>query len=74
MSGMSVDELEILANSILAPGRQRRLHNLLRKNQVRTLPEQEEKELDEILEEVDRIALLKAKAMYTLSILKQKQG
>jgi hypothetical protein len=41
----------------------------LRKNQVRTLSKQEEKELDEILEEVDRIALLKAKAMYTLSVL-----
>jgi hypothetical protein len=74
LSGMSVDELETLADAVLAPGRQRRLHNLLRKNQVRELSENEEKELNGILEEVDRIALLKAKAMYTLSVFKKKDG
>jgi len=41
---------------------------------MRELSENEEKELNGILEEVDRIALLKAKAMYTLSVFKQKEG
>jgi hypothetical protein len=73
LSGMSVSELETLADAVLAPGRQRRLHNLLRKNQVHELSENEENELNGILEEVDRIALLKAKAMYTLSVLQQNE-
>jgi len=32
-SGMSVDELETLADTVLAPGGQRRLHNLLPQNE-----------------------------------------
>jgi len=66
LSGMSIDELQTLADAILAPGRQRRLHSLLRKNKTKTLGEKENKEVDELLEESDRIALLKAKAQYTL--------
>jgi hypothetical protein len=66
LTGMSIGELEALANAILAPSRQRRLHSLLRKNRTKALSEKESKELDELLEESDRIALLKAKAQYTL--------
>ena len=66
LTGMSIGELEALANAILAPSRQRRVHSLLRKNKMKPLSEKEGKELDELLEESDRIALLKAKAQYTL--------
>lgn len=66
LTGVSSGELEALANAILAPSRQRRLLSLLRKNKTKALSATESKELDEILEESDRIALLKAKAQYTL--------
>jgi len=72
LTGMSIGELEALANAILAPSRQRRLHSLLHKNKTKTLGEKESKELDELLEESDRIALLKAKAQHTL--LKSKRA
>jgi len=65
LTGMSSGELEALANAILAPSRQRRLHSLLRKNKTKALGEKESKELDKLLEESDRIALLKAKAQHT---------
>jgi hypothetical protein len=66
LTGVSSGELEALANAILAPSRQRRLLSLLRKNKTKALSVKERKELDEILEESDRMALLKAKAQYTL--------
>jgi hypothetical protein len=66
LSGMSLGELKALADAILAPGRQRRLNALLRKNKTTALRKKESEELDELLEESDRIALLKAKAQYTL--------
>lgn len=66
LTGMSIGELEALANAILTPSRQRRLQSLLRKNKTKTLSERESKDLDELLGESDRIALLKAKAQYTI--------
>lgn len=63
---MNVGELNTLADAILAPNRQKRLRLLLRKNQVQALNEKESGELDQILEDCDRIALLKAKAQCTL--------
>lgn len=66
LSGMSLGELKTLADAILAPGRQRRLSSLLRKSKTTGLRKNESTELDELLEESDRIALLKAKAQYTL--------
>jgi len=67
LSGMSVGELKTLADAILAPQRQRRLRQLLRKNKVQMLNQKESAELDQVLEDCDRIALLKAKAQYTLA-------
>lgn len=71
LSGLSIGELKTLADAILAPGRQRRLNSLLRKSKTTVLRKRENEELDEILEESDRLALLKAKAQYTL--LKSKR-
>lgn len=74
LSGVSKGELETLANAILSPGRQRRLRTLLRKNNEGTINEKEIKELDAILEETDRLALLKARAQYTLQVFNQSSG
>ncbi|MBI3914326.1 MAG: hypothetical protein HY327_09110 [Chloroflexi bacterium] len=60
-------ELQSLADAALAPSRQRKLRALLRKNRETTLTRAEHAALDELLAETDRIALLKAKALYTLT-------
>jgi hypothetical protein len=54
------------ADAIWAPGRPRLLKSFWPKNNTTALRKKESKELDELLEESDRIALLKAKAQYTL--------
>lgn len=74
LSGISKGELETLASAILSPGRQRRLRTLLRKNKEGTINKKETKELDAILEDTDRLALLKAKAQYTLQVFNQSSG
>lgn len=66
LRGMSEADLVALAGGIVAPGRQRRMKALLRKNEQNELGETERRELDALLEEADRLALLKAKAAYTL--------
>ena len=67
LGGMSDIELRALAGAVLAPGHQRRLKLLLRKNREGKLQGAEQAELDGLLEESDRVALLKARAAYTLS-------
>jgi len=73
-SAMSIGELQALSVATLAPNRQRRLRLLLRKNEAGTLSDNQRKELDEILEESDRLALLKAKAKYTLLMSQYARG
>lgn len=65
--GMSDTDLRALAGSVLASGHQRRLKNLLRKNREGNLDDRERRDLDRLIEESDRVALLKARAAYTLS-------
>ena len=66
---MSETELVALSRAVVAPGRQRRMKALLRKNVEGTLPPRDQAELDGLLEETDRIAMLKARAAYTLARL-----
>lgn len=73
LSGVNTGELQTLASAILAPGRQRRLQSLLQKNKSGNLKPEEAKELDAILEECDRIALIKAKARYTLMLSEKRR-
>jgi len=68
LSGLNEGELHALVNSALAPKHARRLKQLLRMNQEQKLPRALRLELDALLEESDRVALLKAKAKYTLSL------
>jgi hypothetical protein len=69
LRGMTDTELSALAGAVVAPERQRRMKALLRKNTRGELGEAELRELDALLDEADRIALLKAKAAYTLAQL-----
>lgn len=59
-------ELQALADASLAPERQQHLQVLLDKNRKGALSSEEEAALEELLAESDRLALLKAKAYYTL--------
>lgn len=68
LSGLSEAELHALAESVLAPGHARRLKQLLRLSREKKLPRSLKTELDTLLEESDRVALMKAKANYTLSL------
>ncbi|HEY5871334.1 MAG TPA: hypothetical protein VI542_38150 [Candidatus Tectomicrobia bacterium] len=70
LTGLSEAELRALAASVLAPAHAKRLTQLLRCNREKKLTRALEEELDTLLEASDRIALVKAKANYTLSLLK----
>lgn len=70
LTGLSEAELRALAASVFASGHAKRLQHLLRLNRENTLTPSLQTELDALLAESDRIALVKAKANYTLSLLK----
>jgi hypothetical protein len=69
--GLSVEELQALANGRLASGEQARLSDLLERNSdplwAGALSEAEE--LDRLLAEGDQLMVLKARARYTLKRL-----
>ena len=69
LAGLSVAELEALADGLLAPARQARLDELLSKNSQRSLDDPERQELDRLLDSVDQLTLLKTRARYTLNQL-----
>ena len=66
--GLNEAELRALAESVLAPRYAKRLQQLLRLNREKKLTRALKAELNTLLEESDRVALLKAKARYTLSL------
>jgi hypothetical protein len=71
--GLSVEELQALANARLASGEQARLSDLLERNSdpqwAGALSEVEVAELDRLLAEGDQLMVLKARARYTLKRL-----
>jgi hypothetical protein len=69
LAGLSVAELEALADGLMAPARQARLDQLLSKNAQRSLDDPERNELDRLLDSADQLTLLKTRARYTLSQL-----
>jgi len=73
LTGLSEQDLEVLAKTFLSPSRNRCLKFLLKKNRERKLSQPEITELDRLLAESDQIALLKAKAQYTLKIMQGKE-
>ncbi len=66
ISDLSDAELRVLADAVVAPGSQTRLQELLEKNRTGALNAEEEAALDDLLAQVDQVALLKARAQYTL--------
>jgi hypothetical protein len=64
--GMSVEELEALADSSLAPAAQSRLDDLLARHKETKLSAEEERELDDLLRKIDQLTILKARAKLTL--------
>jgi hypothetical protein len=64
--GLSVDELEALADSLLAPAAQARLDHLLARQKEKLLSAGEEREMDGLLQKVDQLTILKTRARYTL--------
>lgn len=67
LTGLSFDELEALANSLLAPAAQTRLDDLLTRRNGHQLSAAEEAELDHMLNQSDQLTILKTRARYTLS-------
>jgi hypothetical protein len=64
--GLDDAELEILAGSMLALRLQERLNHLLHLSREGSSNAEEQQELDRLLEQVDQMNVLKARAMYTL--------
>ena len=57
-----------LAVAVVAPERQTEMRTLLEANREQILTADEETVMDSFLEEVDQVALLKARALYTLKL------
>ena len=68
LAGMSMTELQALAQAVVAPERQEQLQTLLARNRNGELSADEQVMLDTLLVEVDQVALLKARALYTLKL------
>ena len=71
LSGLSVDELQALADSQLATASQTRLDELLAKNAESVLSTDEVAELDHLVAQVDQLTILKTRARYTLNRLQE---
>ena len=65
--GLSVGELQALADTLLTPAPQARLDDLLARNKERRLSRDEEAELDGLLQKIDQLTILKNRARLTLS-------
>jgi hypothetical protein len=64
--GLSQEELEALADSLLVPSAQSRMDDLLARNAESQLDPDEHQELDRLLAKVDQLTILKTRARYTL--------
>ncbi|MCD8489203.1 MAG: hypothetical protein LRZ84_21300 [Desertifilum sp.] len=67
--GLSQDELQALADIMLAPAAQSQLENLLARNAESQLSAEDMANLDRLLAQVDRLTILKTRAKYTLHYL-----
>ena len=72
LTGLSEAELHALADAIVAPQHQAQLRQRLAENRTSALTAEAAAELDELLDEVDQVALLKARALYSLQLRGQK--
>ncbi len=72
--GLSEAELRALSSSRLAVGSQDRLADLLDLNRQGRLNVDEARELDELIEYIDQMNILKARAALTLQRLQEEKG
>jgi hypothetical protein len=70
--GLSLDELQALAETSLSPKSQIHLDKLLMKNSENQLSNEEFETLDKLLAQVDQLNIIKTKARYTLNQLPEK--
>lgn len=70
--GLSLDELQALANTRLASIAQVQLDQLLTQNAENQLSASETTTLDHLLAQIDQLNILKTRARYTLSYLERK--
>ncbi len=71
--GLDQSELQGLAEGILTPQYQKRLNELLHRNREEELSTDEEHELNRLLERLDSLNILKARARYTLQQLYKEE-
>lgn len=67
LAGLSQAELHALAQGMLAPAAQNRLDELLARNAESSLSAEEGSELEQLLNQIDQLTILKARARYTLA-------
>lgn len=71
--GLSLNELQALAESSLFPKSQIQLQELLIKNSENNLSDEETETLDRLLAQVDQLNIIKTRARYTLKFFQNKQ-
>lgn len=67
LTGLSVPELEALADGVLAPAAQSRLRDLLERSVNGQLTSGEQRELDRLVGIIDQLNILKTRARFTLN-------
>jgi hypothetical protein len=72
LTSVDTDELAALAAGVLVPATQARLDELLAAGKLGRLSAHDEAELNDLLNKVDHLNLLKARARYTLDQLGAK--
>ena len=70
ITGLSVDELEAIADGLLASPLQNRLSDLLARIKEGPLSVPDKLELDGLLRKTDQLTILKTRARYTLNQMK----
>jgi hypothetical protein len=74
LTNISPAELQALANIALSPAPQAQLSDLLARNADGEISPEETAMLDRLLEQVDQLNLLKARAHYTLQYLSRSDA
>lgn len=64
--GLDMETLSAIATGMMSVPHQQRLEILLERNRSGSLALEEQSELDQLLDDIDRMNLLKARALYTL--------
>jgi len=72
LTGLTIEELKALSSCKLALTDQNQLDQLIDRNTQNSLSEGELHNLDDLLEKVDHLTILKTRARYTLNVLEHR--